>query len=488
MTLIIVQVFAVVTDGIVGVSDITSWVNLAAPSHARRRPVARGARDRRLLERARRCYLTARNRDGLAALAGAAGADSALLRARCFLRLAEPASALQALHGFDATAVSGASYAEHRILCGLALAVQGKYDASAAAYAEADRCTSTLGGKAVLELALCRAQAALARQQLAEADCIAADALCVRPVPGDTFHGSEAMLRTQLFLVRAAVAVSRDDGAAHAGTLEKAWSEQAAAYPDERDEWVRAAVLAECAQVVSAGALGEGEAFAAHAAATVWTAETARAHWTVEGALGWDAALRGSTTSALGHFRNAADVAPSPLCCLSSMLDRAELAEEMRQHVIAEEELIRAYALARSIDWFRANEDELAILLGVVAACSREDVAIARGWMRLYDEARRGGDRPAGPRARRVEAVEHEARASIAAASGSLDAAAGLLHEAVIAWDAAGQRWRAARAALALARLTRAPDDCAAVAGRTKAFPKSWLERGSRRLKQHVPG
>jgi len=208
-----------------------------------------------------------------------------------------------------------------------------------------------------------------------------------------------------------------------------------------------------------------------------WLPAIASRQFDVLTCLGWADALEGNHVGAFRRFRLADRKAPSGPDRVLASLWRASLAEELGQHIIAEEELSNAIDLSGTVDWERSPSDRrLALLLfAQVAAPTMPEEA--RKALNRYRNIRSAlsvlTSASAEPRIRAEEAF---ANGRIARADGNAAAALDAYMRAYEIWSSIGLLWRAALAAVELCEL--------GVDGfREPAFayarrrPHSWLAR-----------
>ena len=435
-------------------------------------------------------FLGARNAGCLAALGRNPSVEAALLRARCLLRLRDPARAVDVLSGLQIGQLPPSVMAEYHVLRATALLRSGDRERSRRHYEAAGILGRPLGGAALAELNLYLAMAAWSDRDLDAAERLAAQAACVEPVLADPYLRRHELVKAQVLETMSLIAAAREDFALQATLLEAAWEAQASLDPNERDEWVRASILRNLAPLVWNLHLDDEAEFLAERSEQIpWSTETAKARYMVQRALAWAAALSGDHVAAFDRFREAIDIAPSEPYKLASTLDRAYFAAEMGQRVILAEEMLRVRRLASSIDWTRVFGDEASVLLTVAEAYAREDARTARSWLAQFDRER------AMPKSlmllashdRRQTAMEDDAEAAVLAAEGKIGRSVSLRRSTVETWSALGHGWRAARAAVAIAELTAKPEDLADARRRVEAFQRSWLVRRVRRIPSARP-
>jgi tetratricopeptide (TPR) repeat protein len=219
-----------------------------------------------------------------------------------------------------------------------------------------------------------------------------------------------------------------------------------------------------------------------------WTAELAEQQSGVLRSLGWSAALQGDHLGALRDMRLAGEVATTPGLRLLALVDRAFLARELSQMILAEEELRLAQELSATIDWARCEGDESLGLLSLAHMTAERDSELAQSWLDRYDALRsRGAALPYGRLEQVVRASELFARGKVAIADGQQTRGVTLLTEAFELWTSIGCRWRAAVAANELFTDTRLPKFGDFVALEAGKRPTSWLGRLGNPSREFAP-
>ena len=145
-----------------------------------------------------------------------------------------------------------------------------------------------------------------------------------------------------------------------------------------------------------------------------------------------------------------------PVLRLAATLDRAILARELHQAIMAREELDYAERLSAQIDWANILGEARHVLLSLAEVLAHRSATKARG-ARSNDIAalRRSLRRIFSESAdRRWQADEAFAEAVVLRAEGQNDRAIVFFAKAFEIWDAVGYPWRAARAALELAEIS----------------------------------
>jgi len=427
-------------------------------------------------------FLAGRNAEAVAALRRSSLPESAILTARCLLRLGSPSGSVAALLRADLTEANDAQSAEYHALLATSLVRCGRSHDAEFHYVAAERIARRLGGASRLEVAFYHALDAWSVRNLDRAVEIAAETHDFVPVEPDPYRRSFNVLRSQLLELVSLVAASREDYTMQAALLIEAWKNLARVPKAERDTWVAASILRNLAPLVWDLTLVDEADFLLQAVSTVpWTEETMSARYVATRALAWNSALRGDHIGAFARFRECIDLAPTIPWRIASMLDRAYLASEMRQRVIEQEEMLHGSELAQTVAWESVVGEEAKVLLELAQAYARQDAGLARHWLERYDRGR------ALPRHlmllasddRRQTAMEQDAQAAVLAAEGRADEAVAMRRRALATWDDLDHLWRAARSAIALARLTGTDHDAAAALMRTKTFRCSWLGRAA---------
>jgi len=317
-------------------------------------------------------FLRARSAEALAAIGNDSSPTSALLRARCQLRLGDPGSAISSLQRIDTADLTAHVAGEYHVLFGAALAQSGKRREAHEHFASAQVIASTTGGALQVELALHGALDAWNSRDLHRAQDIVYRALDLVRVDGDPYPRSFTVLQAGLVELLSLVAGAGEDYIRQAELLVEAWRLANDASRHEADIFVQASILQELAPLVWDLHLVEESEMLWHASTTIpWTAELATARWVVHRSLAWHAALKGHHIDALARFRECADLAPSAICSLRSTLDRAFLARAIREKTVLREEMLRAGMLAGSIYWDGVAGDEAEVLLDLAEASAR---------------------------------------------------------------------------------------------------------------------
>lgn len=428
---------------------------------------------------ARDLFRAARFAECLTALDADGDLPSRLLRARCLLRLGMPTAAAAMLRRDVPPQDDASARAEHAVLCAAAFHALGDDAESRASLAAARPQADAAGGAAAAEVHLLGAADALRTNDLAAAGERARRALRSPALKSDSYGLPLAAVRAQAFELLAAIAESREEYAAQAELLQAGWQSLYRTPLEPPDRFVEARLLERLAPLVLELCI-DGVAPQLHAAMLhPWPDALSGVPWAVQRTLAWQAALAGDMCPAFARLLACVTSAPSETRRLVSIADRAQLAHEIRNDVIAYEELRRLSVLARDVDWPSVPDESRSVLLAIATAFAPEDAPVARAWLSLY----RGQAVTASAAApRRRTALEADAEAAVLEGESCRDRALLLRRRTLKRWHELGHRWRAAREAVAIARLSGAPDDVRNARALCAAFPRSWLHRRARRM------
>jgi DNA-binding CsgD family transcriptional regulator len=193
------------------------------------------------------------------------------------------------------------------------------------------------------------------------------------------------------------------------------------------------------------------------AAAAVTDALTARPAWPIDFAthrfqalrsLAWCKAMAGDSLGSFRHLREAATLAErlesAALRAIVS-LDRAQLARDAGEENWCANELAAAGDQLRDFDWTRAGADERVALLLYAEVLAPTDAEGATAAIARFSKLERD-----------IDATATATRGVVHLASGRTREGVRDLQAAYGDFDRAGADWRAGRAALSLARATRA--------------------------------
>jgi hypothetical protein len=428
---------------------------------------------------ARDLFHAARFAECLTALGTDGDLPSTLLRARCLLRLGMPDAAATILRRDVPPQDDACGRTEHAVLCAAAFHALGDDAESRARLATARSQADAAGGAAEAEVHLLCAAAALRTNDLAAAGERARRALQSPALRNDLYGMPLAAVRAQVFELLATIAESREEYAVQAELLQAGWQSLYRDPHEPPDRFVEARLLERLAPLVLELCI-DGVAPQLHAALLhPWPQPLSGVPWTVQRTLAWQAALAGDMGPAFARLLACVTSAPSETRRLVSIADRAQLAHDIRNDIVAYEELRRLSVLARDVDWSSVTDEGRRVLLAIATAFAPEDAPVARAWLSLY---RRRGMTASAAAPRRRCALEADAEAAVLEAESRGDRALLLRRRTLQRWEELGHRLRAAREALAIARLSGAPDDVRNARALCAAFPKSWLHRRARRM------
>jgi hypothetical protein len=282
------------------------------------------------------------------------------------------------------------------------------------------------------------------------------------------------------------IAGSKEEFSAQASFIRRGWAIYDSAAVNERDAWVGATLLRNLSPLVWDLHLVDHVDFLREALERVdWSPETADHRWVVHRALAWTDALDGDHIGAFSQFRECIDLAPSVPRRIESMLDRAYLASELGQSVIQQEEMLSVQKLADCVEWESLSGESGKVLLWLAEAYARTDAAVARRYLDMYDPTRLFPKHLLllATSDRRQMAMECDAQAAVVAAEGRAERAVALRKSALAVWSTIEHGWRAARSAVGIADLTRAPEDVRVAREHCEAYRRSWLGRRARRFR-----
>jgi DNA-binding CsgD family transcriptional regulator/predicted negative regulator of RcsB-dependent stress response len=209
-----------------------------------------------------------------------------------------------------------------------------------------------------------------------------------------------------------------------------------------------------------------------------WTSDLADRQFHALRALAWRSALEGDEFNAFRRLKQALSVTPSPAWRVAALADRAYLADALGERQWAAQELRDAHELASTIDWGAiAGEEKLALPVLAELFASR-DPSVAIGYVATFQRV--GHEYPrvlSSNRDVRVEALEKYALGKVQLELGERDEARRLLTAAWDIYERLGIRWRAGRAALALAELSDAAVWRSHAKDALEPYPQSWLAR-----------
>jgi hypothetical protein len=290
-----------------------------------------------------------------------------------------------------------------------------------------------------------------------------------------------AHTRARVFQLLGRVAAARGDFVGQRCYLKMAFEEV-----DEcnvPDVAFKAVQLANLALLVRENGNERDAAFVrAHASAMTWNVELKPQRYLILHALGWANSLRGDHLGAFRDFRAASEAAPSEALKIIASLDKAYIAEELRQHLTAAEEVEYAERLSESPS-FGGSGEESDALLGLAQALARSQPAKAR---QIFLRARRlrkaVNEHHASNFDERARVDELVTEAAVCRAEGDVARAIGLFARAFAKWNTFGCTWRAALAAIELAELGAGDEYAAFARNEAERRPNSWFAERARAL------
>jgi hypothetical protein len=283
------------------------------------------------------------------------------------------------------------------------------------------------------------------------------------------------------------LAAARGDFAAQDSYLKRSLAEiENSPVPDA---WFRAAQLANVATFARESGAAADLAFVRERfEAIAWIPELMPLRYDILNCLAWASALNGDHLGAFRDLRGAIESAPSAPLRIAASVDKAYLARELRQDLVASEELDYAERLSDSVCWSDTVNREIDVLLRFSQALAPEKPQKARRLFELYLKLREGvkSQHPASfdERSRLSETV---AEGIICRAEGNLEHARELLRHAFLRWMLLGYSWRAAVVAIELAELGAGAESAAFLAEEAVRRPNSWIAFRARLLARSAP-
>lgn len=205
-------------------------------------------------------------------------------------------------------------------------------------------------------------------------------------------------------------------------------------------------------------------------------------------ALGWCSALRGDHLAAFRDFRQAAEsTATVPLKILAA-LDRAYLARELHEGILASDGLETAEDLSRRVDWEAVPGEDRVALLALARELARVSPGRARqAYNRFVAIRSKLSPQLLSDLDRRARADQAFTHAEVLRHEGETSRAVLLFEESFQIYDQVGYRWNAATAALALGELTGHERFRAYVLAEAQMRPRSWLARRAHEMETSRP-
>jgi DNA-binding NarL/FixJ family response regulator len=208
-----------------------------------------------------------------------------------------------------------------------------------------------------------------------------------------------------------------------------------------------------------------------------WTRDISDLHFHTKRAIAWRHALDGDEFSAFRRLKEAVAITASPAWRVAALADRASLATAFREERWAAQELRDAHELAASIDWAAVEGEEKLALPVLAELFSAREPATAMHYAATFKSSKTFSPILSSNSDRRVEALECYALGTVQLELGEAAEAKRLLKRAWKIYSELGISWRAARAAIALAKL---PDETAWLAKAKEAlapYPRCWLQK-----------
>jgi DNA-binding CsgD family transcriptional regulator len=394
--------------------------------------------------------------------------DAFVLRARLFVR-ESPSRAIAFLtdvvprikkDGARSSALTLLGCAHARV--GDFRSAQMKFDQAAAGLAGAGPAEEQVR----FELAYHRAAALWMQRKIAEAEVELAPVLAARtPAP-----------RVEALVLQGALHAAREKYEAQAGVLLEALRTVTADQSPSVYNWAHVT-----AQLASLGRELPNQSIRNAAFENVeripWTDDLSGLRFRTLKAIGWRRALEGDYFNAFRFLKNAAACAPTDPWRVMAGCDRAYLAANLGEPRWAEQELGDAADLAERVEWRAVDGDERFALLLLAELHAPRDGALAMSYVARYQEI---GDRFSAVLSsngdRRVQAMVAYSLACVREHLGERTEAEEAYLEAHEIYDAIGYEWRAARAALGLARVAEDRPRWRKIARQhLKSYPSSWL-------------
>lgn len=397
---------------------------------------------------------------------GGHAAEAALLLTRVELRTGNPQDALSVLARYAPSSPANAQKAEVAMLKGAAFARLGDSASAMQHFKTAEKLDSNDALRAEL---LCHIAAAHWMERDINKALASLDAL-----PADL--GLD--IRLHAGILRGAIASAQGFLAQQGALLLGASSEIRDEVPDVYLYAILTTNIAALAVELPSAELRDAALH--HVDRVAWTADIADQHFHALRALAWRSALEGDGFNAFRRLKQALSVTLSPAWRVAALTDRAYLADALGERQWAAQELRDARELAATIDWGAiAGEEKLALPV-LAELFAPRDPSVAIAYIATFQRVGHNYPRVlSSNRDVRVEALEQYALGRVQLALGERDEARRLLTAAWEIYERLGIRWRAGRAALALAEISDP------VMWRSRAeealapYPQSWLARGN---------
>ena len=115
-----------------------------------------------------------------------------------------------------------------------------------------------------------------------------------------------------------------------------------------------------------------------------WTADIQVERFAATRTLAWDAFLQGHSARAQWLFKDSKEIAPTPAWKVMAHLDRAYVARMNLNEIWANEELLSAHKLARSVAWVETRGEERNVLMILAILFAETDMAQAQLYVSMY--------------------------------------------------------------------------------------------------------
>ena len=242
------------------------------------------------------------------------------------------------------------------------------------------------------------------------------------------------------------------------------------------DVYTESFILMNYSAIVRELGVADGDSIRARYRRIAWTPFLAAHAFHVMRSFGWFNALRGDHLGAFRDLREAGSIANSPILELLAILDRALLAQGLKEQLTAREELERAQDIAARINWSEVTSDLRVGLLMLAQALAKSKPRAARVALdRFHGIATNMSPNQVAHFDRRLKAEEFYTIGVVGKAEGREGEAIDPLVAAFDIWASIGYGWRAALAAIELAELTQDSRYVGFAAAEAMKHPSSWL-------------
>lgn len=214
-----------------------------------------------------------------------------------------------------------------------------------------------------------------------------------------------------------------------------------------------------------------------------WTPHTTFERFQVLRTLAWANAMAGEYILAIKQLNRAKQLAPTPQAKMLSHLDHAWIAQISHEPLHAAAQLADADDWSKQVDWARANDDEIGVLILAAELYAPVDNDRAKAYLeKALGQFDRSGPSVGFAHDRRMRAFYDFAEARVRLAAGDRRVAMHRAERALTVFRSIGYRWRAANAALLLHRLGAEGDWLSEVAGVAASYPRSFIAAEHARL------